>query len=740
MVNLQAGPIASRKCTTVPELRIDFRYNRYMVLAAALLLAQSSPLTFQSEAITLRKLMPELAKITGLPLVVSPEVEWQVVYVRVKDVASGDLLKQIAKVTFGTWETTSDGRQILKRDAGALSKLAEEKRKSRLVAIEASIKQAFDPKSTTTPTHKALARMAQKIGAGTLAGIGEGQRMVFSSSPTQMQRAMPALDVALYQELILSHNKEVDKQAARGTTEMDEEMKKYEAQMPPEFLKMMKEQEEAMRPKRINGQPAKIDLAFANQYGVSVKLTMYDAKGDEIAAFQTSLQGDYDGDEEMGGFTTATSAAAVREVNVQQKDVQEEGKKPEPDKSPVIKLTKEAAETLALTYYEEGGDYMRRAKGASESLKKLVAAVGEKDPFLSAQTEVLNGYAEHVKDNLVINVADHLMDYRSAKQITVNAVEEELMPDKANNWSIVIPDEFEPRVDRDLMVAAVAKIKLGNELEFEDKAWLAGAEDRLGGPNNSLMDKIYTVYGVSSYMWRNKPLLKLYGMLNQAQRNSAVGKGLPLSGLSPDQRRLVERICYSAELYVKPMGGMEDFDEELMFSMDFEELMKTQMSRMTTTEDYLNEPTESMPSGVPNGAVLLLTKKSDPVFMPITKGDGMGMMDYMGDMGGMSIDMLTGMMSMGEMMGQPEIMGQMPTEVKPATRSTLTMKLICTDKVGYQETHRSAKVDAGGKPTKITDLPDFAAKMAKRKEMMKKWKPMFDLGFGMGRRSSPPPQ
>lgn len=683
--------------------------------------------------------MPELAKITGLPLVVSLEVEWQVVYVRVKDVTPGDLLKQIAKVSFGTWETTSDGRQVLKRDTGALSKLAEEKRKTRLVAIEASIKEAFDPKSQTSATHKALARMAQKVGAGTLAGIGDGQRLVYSSSPTQMQRAMPALDAALYQELILSHNKEVDKQAARGTGEMDEELKKYEAQLPPEFLKMMKDQEEAMRPKRIDGQPAKIDLAFSNQYGVSVKLVMYDAKGDELAAFQTSLQGGYGDEEEMGSFAAAGVALGTREVASRGQE-QDQEKKPEPDKSPVLKLSKEAAETLALTYFEEGGDYVRRGRGASDELKKRVAAIGEKDPFLSAQTEVLNGYAEHVKENLVVNVPDHLMDYRESKQITVNAVEAELMPDKANNWAIVVPDEFEPRVDRDLMVTAVAKIKLGSELEFEDKAWLAGAEDRLGGPNNSLMDKIYTVYGVSSYMWRNKPLLKLYGMLNQAQRNSAVGKGLPVNALSPDQRRLVEKICYGADLYVKPMGGLDDFDEELMFSMDFEEIMKTQMSRMTTTEDYLNEPTESMPTGVPNGALLVLNKKSDPVFMPITKGDGMGMMDFMGEMGGMTIDMLTGMMSMGEMMGQAEFMGQMPTEVKPATRSTLTMKLICTDKVGYQETHRSAKVDPGAKSTKITELPDYAAKMAKRKEMMKKWKPMFDLGFGMGRRSSPPPQ
>lgn len=705
-----------------------------MVLAALLVLTQSSPITFKSEALPLKKLMPDLAKATGMPLVVSPEVQWQVVYIRVKDVSTSDLLKQIAKVTFGTWETTADGRQLLKRDEGAFKRMAEEKRIERLEALQAGIKNVLDPKSKAGATQVVLARMTQKVGLNTLASLGENQRIVFSSNPTSMQRPMPGIDVSLFHELILSHNKGVDQATARGTTEMDEEMKKYEAQLPPEFIKAMKDMEESMRPKRIPGEPAKIDLAYSNQYGIMVTLKMYDAKGDELASFEATLNGAME--EVTASFG---AAAAVTTTDLRRLPPTEQGAtevKPVPDKSPVIKLSKESAEILALTYFEEGNYTPGKA---SADLKKRVEAIGEKDPFLAAHTELLNGYAEHVKDNLVLNVSDNLMDYRSTAQITVNAVDADLMPEKKDGWAISVPEEYEPRADRDLLVTAVSKVKNGSELTIDDKAWLAANDDRLGGPAGGVKSKIYEVFAINGYMWMNKPLLKLYGMLNASQRNAALGKGLAISSLLPDQRRLVERICYEADLFVKPYGSGQDFDEEAMFAMDFEEAMKKQMARMNISEDYLNEPTESMPAGVPKDAVLILERKSDAVFLPVIKTEEPNVMDFMGAMGGVTLDMLAGMMSLGEIMGQPTLTGQMPTTVKHAVRDSLRMKLNCTEKVGYEELHRSAKADASGKVTKITDLPEFNTKLALRKEQMKKWKPMFEFGIGFGRSSTPPP-
>lgn len=713
----------------------------HMVLAAALLLAQS-PITLQTEATPLKQLMPKLAQATGLPLAVAPEVEWQVVYIRVKNAAPADLLRQVAKATYGAWETTSDGRQLLKRDAAAFSRLADERRKTSLTALQEAIKETFDPKNKSSASEKALARIAQQIGLNSLASIGETQRVVYSTNPTQMQKGLGGISPSFFEELILEHNKGVDKQTARGSQEVDdEEIKKLESQMPPEYLKMIKDMEESMRPKRINGMPAKIDIAFTNQYGVSASLKMYDGQGNELASFDTSFGGG--GGEDLAavsGLANATGTATVVDGSFQTTAKNDQEEKQEPDKSPVLKLSKEATEILALTYFDETGGFVGAGK-ASDGLRARILAIGQKDPFLAAQTEVLDGYAANVKENLVIRVPDHLMDYRQSKQITVNAVETELGLDKKDGWGVSPADEFEPRVNRDLLAPALDKIKNGGEMTIDDKAWLAGNEDRLGGLNNRLMDKIYRVFRINSYSWRGRPLLKLYGLMNPSQRTAATGNGLPIASLNNEQRRLVELVCYGPELYVKPIGTMDEFDEEMMFTIDFEEAMKRQFEMMKAgDQDYLKEPTESMPRGVPTNAVLILSRKSDPAYLPISKTQDDGMMSFMGEMGGLTIEMLAGMMSFGNMMDQPEVQSQMPTHVKNATRDSLELKLRCTDKVGYTERHRAAKASADGKTTKIADLPGFTELLAKRKEQMKKWMPMFSMGMGMGRRGSPPPQ
>lgn len=711
------------------------------MLVAALLLAQS-PITLQTEVAPLKTLMPKLAQATGLPLAVSPEVEWQVVYIRVKDAAPAELLRQIAKVSFGAWETTSDGRQLLKRDAAAFSRLADERRKTSLAELQEAIKETFDPKNKSGASEKALARIAQQIGLNNLAAIGETQRVVYSTNPTQVQRALGGVGGSFFDEMILEHNKSVDKQNARGSQTIDdEEMKKFESQMPPEYVKMMKDMEESMRPKRINGMPAKIDIAFTNQYGVNASLKMYDGQGKELASFETSFGGESDEEGPAVSGLAATAGVAIGSENaVKSAGSNDQEEKQEPDKSPVLKLTKDANEILALTYFDENGGFGGATK-VSDSLKARILALGEKDPFLAAQTEVLDGYAANVKENLVVRVADHLMDYREAKQITVNAVDGELSLDKKDGWGVSPADDFEARVNRDLLVPALDRIKNGSEISIDDKAWLAGNEDRLGGQNNRLMDKLFRVFRINSYMWRGRPLLKLYGLMNQAQRTAATGNGVPVSSLSNEQRRLVEQICYGPELHVKPLGTMDDFDEEMMFTMDFEQAMKQQFELMRQdNQDYLKEPTESMPRGMPSNALLIISRKSDTAYLPVSRTQGEGMMDFMGEMGGLTIDMLAGMMSFGTMMDQPEVQSQMPTHVKTATRDSLDLKLRCTDKVGYTERHRSAKASADGKMTKIADLPGFTELLAKRKEQLKKWMPMFSMGMGMGRRGSPPPQ
>lgn len=701
-----------------------------MVFAAALVLAQATQtVTFQSEAVTLRALMPSLSKATGMNLSAAKDIEWEVVYIRVKDVTPADLMAKVAEVTSGVWEKTADGRHILKNDVGADNRQRDEERKEFFTALTAAMKkEATNQKASASD--KALIAIAQRIGVPTLVAIPQGQRVVYSTAPTGMQRPLGAVNDQIVESIVLEHNKSVDRQGISEGNQIDnDEIKKMEAALPPELLKMTKAMEEATKPKRINGSPAKINVAFSQRYGtIQMDLTMYDANG-QILTSQANSIGNREFEDVEGGV----------------KDDEGEGqeKKPEPDKTPVIKFTPETSEIIALQSYDEG---LPASAGKTKAIRDRMLNFATKDPFLSAYTEVLNGYAQHETGNIVVNVDDSFMTNSNSKQATVRDIEtEQLGAEKEKGWVTNTAILEGPRINRDVLIAAIGKISKIHPIGLEEKAWLAANEAQLGGDYNAITTATFAVFDVETYSWRNKPLLKIYGGLSTSQRLAArQGSGLAISSLSGEQRRLIETVCFGADFRVRPYGagGDGDFDEEMFFNMDFQQLFEKEMASQKARKDYLMEPTESMPSGVPSGAFFKIDSDTVKAYVPISKNPHEDAMEMMGETGGVTMEMLASMMSMGEMMGQPEMMGMMPTEVKHAMRETTTFTLRCTDQVGYSERHREAKIAPDAKVSKITELgPDFDKLLAKRKEDMKVWKPMFEMGmgFGGGRRGTPPP-
>lgn len=707
-----------------------------MVFAAVLVLAQAtSPVTFQSEATTVRALMPELSKATGLNLVAAKDIEWDVVYLRVKEVSSKDLMDKLAEVTEGTWEKTSDGTIVLKRNMASIAASREEERKEFVKTLTEAFKMAAENKNVTGQ-ERALHAIAQRVGIPTLSTVTKGRRLVFSTHPTSMQRSI-SLDPASIQSLILEHNKSVDKSDIQGNSEYEEEMKEMEKVLPPELVKMGKDMEAAMKPKRINGSPAKVIVAFSNQYSsVTVNVSLFDAKGDKMGTFDTTLGSRYsramrEMAEEEQISTTGTRVKGATEDD-------EQAKKAEPDKTPVLKFSEETSSIIALSSIDDGG--VPPAK--MTAVRARISKFAEKDPFLAAQTEILSSYAKNAEGNLVLSLGNDFYMFENPRQATVRQLEEEILfMKKEKGWTTSVSSS-ELAVNRDTLANGIGLLSKSNSFGIEERAFFAWHEDNLGGPYSGIVSAVLSAFGGNPYGWQDKPLLKLYGSMSQGQRNSARSQnGLVVSSMSADQRRLIETICYGASLHVKPYGVSNDiFMEEDFYNFDFKTMIERQMATMKAEKGYLMEPTESMPSGVPSQAVLRISTSDTPAYLPVGAESEDSMFDFYGSMGGMTLDMLASILSMGEMMGQGDFMGELPKEVRPATRHTLKLGLHCTPEVGYIEEHREAVAKGDGKALKITELGDeFNKLLAKKKEDMKRLKPMFELGMGAGRRSGPPP-
>lgn len=216
--------------------------------------AQDSPqISFETKATTLNKVLKGLSAQAGEELECSPEFRNLAMIVSVKDVALEPLLTKIAKTALGTWTKTPKGRKLVSDkdawraleakafadrveglsealksyldsrkadvtwDAQRAAELVQAERKS-VESMLANIRKNnpnFDSSNVTihkgssrasTPATPALLEVLAHLPVQILAQVEPGQRLVFSSSPTRMQRPLPFNASQAISRFVDAHN------------------------------------------------------------------------------------------------------------------------------------------------------------------------------------------------------------------------------------------------------------------------------------------------------------------------------------------------------------------------------------------------------------------------------------------------------------------------------------------------------------------------------------------------------
>lgn len=682
-----------------------------LTVALCLALAQGQTISFVQPMAPLEQVVPALATATGLDLKVAPEVRWRMVYVRAKEVSPAELMKQVARATGTRWEVVS-GVQYLRVDPVVAQKKRDQESQEQRKQLTGYLKA-----KQADGLAKVAQQMIAAIGVNALMTMPDESRVVFATPNTAMQRQFPSFNQSWVAQITAAHNSRVDMQANRGQEE-EEMMKQVEEAVGPELMARIRQIEEAQRGKKIDGQLAKIMLIIERQKNFSGQLRAYDSKGN--MAVQEYVW--------FGGYEAETMEPPAP-------DQPQEPEKPEPeDKSPKLKHSPELSQLMKdITAITAGG---AKDKAAIKSrLQELMGKPDEKELISSVQSDLLDAYAKHTSDNLVVASQPFFFDWADGN-VTVNAMKAMLEDDTEDpkGW-IVYSESDDDAPDLAVLREAIDRMKGKDEITLNDKAWYAA---NLGDqfPYSSLGGVYQVVFDLPQIAGNIG--LKFFGTLTDGQRKAAwSGQPLNFASLGAKSKALLQKMAFGPSPSFSPRSMSRD-DMFGMFGGDMEAMITAAIEEATSERTYLNEPTEAMPNGLPSNGVVEFNPSAGKAYS--MGSDNMGM--FGASMPAFKVDQLAQMMAMFSMMPaemQGGMAGSLPKEVTEVDEKILAMRIRPTAQVQYVENLREVSGLKTGAKKKLADWPEYQAAFDAAKKKSAKYSKLLGLGFGMGSGQVKPP-
>ena len=603
---------------------------------ACVALGQDAKVTYSTVAVPVKKAVTDLAAKSGMNIACSASMDKEFVILRLKDAPMSEVMKQLAAVTSGTW-TTEGETQYLTRDVAGRTLEENRLRKTFADKIAASLKKTQDAlaKKPATGAKKgededesfgmsfgflgggtSMAKLALAIGATQLASVPEDSRVVFSTSPTRVQRQLPSSVNAIITEFVAEHNKSAAaaKHDEPAKVDSDENMAAFR-----DFFGMYMK-----KPEVITGTPAKALVIATRQAlfsGYTLELRLYDANGKMLASGVTPV---------------------ITEMPFDPEEFMSDKPKPAADKKGKdIELS-----ALSKEMYSAGGSLGSMGGAANTKLSaELMNALRDpvaRDPLSFVHSEALIAIAEQRDEQLVANVPDGLMsffnnigqdstltDVSFLKQITGD---DKAKVTEANGWLVVSPanpvQARKQRADRTALRVLIDTAQSKGSVGLDDVAAYATKNDSPmeGAPATMTYILLFAPSAMQQGMMgmMDWDLLRLYGLLSPAQRDTLrQGRRIGFSNLGADQSAQLEKMLYGPSQRLM----FEEQRADNSKSKDpFSDLIMGQMMRAGGQRggDFRTEPTEVMPNGLPATGYIQVNFSSDPVAQPQTMSTDFG--------------------------------------------------------------------------------------------------------------------
>ena len=707
------------------------------LLLQALVLAsmrgQTPSVSFTCRAEPLSRLVVDLGKATSLNLSVSTACAKDVLVIAATSVPLPDLMNEIAKVDAGQWKKTSDG-YIFSADVIARRAEARHENARQASQIAALINKGLsdwakaqqdtkkhdissDPQaaalaamSAMTPEKVAVLKLLKGIDPSSLV-LPPDRRAVFSTHPNQMQLSLGGDADAIIGELIKSHNASVPKSGAPTEipgVNMDDPsaayLKNYMARMG----------------KVIDGY-SKADLvvgAMPFLGGVTATLALYDAKGNILLTANDPLDtGMLQAMLEKPASTASTSTK--------------------------IELSPESQAFTKLVS-RQGGGMMGGQHPVPAIFQPFLVDPEHHDPLALTPTDKLLALAQNRQKPMVAVVPDDALGLIGSLLGTADTLEsfvqeledgKNLVKNYENGWIEIKPASPESarqnRTDRaalgKLMRSARAKglASLDDVAEFAQKApspMIAG----LTQVYLSLFVPGSATQGMDGIT--NWNMYRIYGQISPDRRQALLTGGrVSLDTLSMSQQASLAEMVYGpmAQLQV---GKAADSDSNIMTQM---------MALSMGGQDYKDEPTELLPSGVPGGGVFEMTAEQEPFVSPMSAGDdGSAIPQIVG------ADELAVLKYLSDQPAFAKMSNMMPKfdKMKLGSRVVYHLTFHLTDNIRLTGTLKDNKLGSDAETVSANNLPQNLQDLVSKKMAALKKSPLGMIGaMGAGGAATPPP-
>ena len=729
----------------------------YAILAvAAFVLAPQTPapqtggpdlskkITFESVAMPAKPLLAKLGKVVGATLETSMQTAGDVLAVRFQNVPAKEALDRIALSINGEWKQEENTLRLIRPQANENREAAAEQRE-RIAELQKDIKAQLGAlnkkpeggKPETDPEmaagmagmpfgagahQRSILTLVSRLNVADLASATEGGRIVFASTPTRMQKLLPGNLTPIVNEIVSEQNAAAK---ARATAEKHEPDTDEERQL-MEFVKTFGFFDE---PKEVNTRPAKLLLVAESPQlfgGFTLKLRLYDVQGKVVLETSTMLG--------MGSFMED----AIEMANPKAK--------PAPGGEDLtIEFSRDTKELSQLfgSMMNPGG-----RKKISADLEAKLLRPDLYDPLSFGISESLLASAKHRKVNLVAYLPDStysMLEYftdsgTSTVNNFMNQMEQSdsVKVEKSAGWYILRPKQpyhdRQDRIDRVALSKLVGAAKSKGAVGLDDIAAYAQTSPSPFGGSSAALQYLMLFAPNAMQMGMTGMVdweaVKFYGQLGLAQRQSLVQGGrLNFAQLTPSQRVLVEKMMFG------PRADLQQIDPSAAPPEGGFDFMKMMTSFMGGKQnDYRQEPTEIMPSGLPPNGYLTMGATKEPVAKAESDDPMLGHAMLGADE--LALFRMFKDMPNGEMVAQ-----MMPTigQVRLGERTNYHLRFFAAPDVALERTLQDNSVAPGGGIYTLETLPtDFKALIEKRYQALKKSPLGAFPNLGVGRQVPPP--
>lgn len=527
---------------------------------------------FKYPILSVTALGQELSKHAGVTIQVTPELEATSVYVNVRDKSLREVLDLVARATTTEWvqangvisirrtpvQTAAERKRFTQFRLEAARNQWQKNRPQQISAesMAKAMKEAADLAANMgenwdyakyaklqqldayAPAQIIGQEVVEALGLETLVGLNQGERIVFSTQPTRLQRPLPAR----MQGVVARFNalREMAEQASKAANVSNEDMRYYSA------LLNRNNFDPDAPPRKVASIHVVLTSGEFEGMGSRVAVKGYDADGNVVE--QSNV------DAGLQGFSSdAPNMDALKEF------------------TDMVTLPPDVAErsTLMNKLFQRKLDAADRAK-----LLPLLA----EGRLMKNQPSVLSAVLDYwvsKKGDLVIEAPNVFFPAQEAvfdpKQVLAYLVDpRSLALEKVGDVTVGVAQTSLTRdsvwMDEGSLSLMAKAILAKGKLDFEDMADVAA---------QSKSDQMMVQMGMyasmlegntegSPYTWQGGMALRAYGLLSRAERKRVRETGMTwnIGALPAKLRPVVEKELEKGEVYPGSSGWESDMDWE----------------------------------------------------------------------------------------------------------------------------------------------------------------------------------